>query len=70
MLSYKKSLNILTVFYVECVKFWEREGERNPKVKALTDLRNVQHNPFNPTPQWVDPQAKADVIEIITHELL
>lgn len=70
MKSYKESINILAVHYAECVKFWHSQGERNPKVKALTDLRNVQHNPFSPKPEWIDPKAKMDVIEIITSEIL
>lgn len=70
MIDYKKSMKILELHYAACVRFWKMQDEQIAEVKALRELMDVKHNPFSPTVQFIDQQAKADLVDRLTREIL
>lgn len=69
MINYEKSTEILESFYEDCVRYWERQNSKHPKLNALQDVYNVKHNPFSPVPEWIDTNAKVDFIDKLIVDL-
>jgi hypothetical protein len=70
MINYEKSTKILECFYEDCVAHWKRQNSKHPELNALQDVLNVKHNPFSPSPEWIDTNAKTDFLDKIIVELM
>ena len=69
MKNYQETMEISESFYADCVKYWEKQNPKIAKVHALQDIYNIKHNPYNPTPEWIDMSAKIDFIDKVISDL-
>ena len=60
MMNVRETVDVLAVFYRECVEYWEREGyPRSEAVRmAIEDIERLNTNPFEPYGDWLDREAK------------
>lgn len=65
MLDKQKTKEIVTSFYYECYKFWERQGKdvHEAKILALVDCASLKHDPRIPRGEELDPNAKVECLE-------
>ena len=65
MLSSKRTYEIVGLFYVDCLKFWSKEGKDFWEAHELAakDLLAITTNPFSPTGEELDPVAKGDFLQ-------
>lgn len=62
-MNYNETLETLTDFYRDCVRFWMREGKSIDN--ALRDVENITTNPYSPNGELLDVEAKNDFIAYI-----
>ena len=62
MMPYYESYKKLEQVYFECMGFWEKEGKNNLTAHkyAMKDIEYMEHDPFSPNGDLLDPDAKAD----------
>ena len=65
MLAKQETKNIVTQFYYECYKFWEREGKdvQDAKQRALNDCQALKHDPYCPCGEDLDMDAKKECLD-------
>jgi hypothetical protein len=65
ILNVRETVDVLTVFYRECVEFWKREGYPRTEAvrKAFEDIERLNTNPFEPDGDWLDQKAKLYFME-------
>lgn len=65
MLDKQKTKEIVTSFYYECYKFWEREGKDVGEAKrlAILDCVSLKHDPSVPCGEELDIDAKVECLE-------
>lgn len=67
-LGKKETKELLEKFYKKCEDFWERDlGKRGTKEEvkslALTDIKNLENNPFDPNGATLNKEAKEEFIK-------
>lgn len=64
MLDRQKTKEIVTSFYYECYKFWEREGRSVSEAKrlALRDCQELKHDPYVPRGEELDADAQVECL--------
>ena len=64
MLTAQETEKVLDKFFRECWRFWKlRENtDRQSFENALKDTRNLKHNPYVPTGDLLDEEAKQKFI--------
>lgn len=65
-----ETTRILTVFFADCFKFWLIEGQNvmQALTLALRDVSEINHDPFEPTGDLLDADAKQEFINKIKKE--
>lgn len=65
MLDKQTTKNIITSFYYECYKFWEREGKDVQEAKrlALRDCSELKHDPYVPCGEKLDQDGQKECID-------
>ena len=64
MLDKQKTKEIVTSFYYECYKFWEREGKDVGEAKrlAILDCVSLKHDPYVPCGEELDADAQVECL--------
>jgi len=64
MIDAKETEKILDKFFRECWRFWRLRGNtsRQSFENALKDIRNIKHNPYVPTGDLLNEEAKQKFI--------
>lgn len=63
MMNYVKTVEVLSRFHQECMRFWENEGKDTRL--AIKDIERLEHNPYSPNGQKLNPQAKEEFLKVI-----
>ena len=60
MVDAKETERILDKFFRECWKYWKLKGntDRTSFENALEDVRRLKHDPYVPTGDLLDEEAK------------
>lgn len=69
MLNVRETVDVLVMFYRECVEHWKREGyPRTEAVRmAIEDIERLNTNPFEPDGDWLDKKAKLYFMECMAN---
>lgn len=62
-MNYNETLDMLSKFYADCLKFCMREGRSLDY--ALKDVESITTNPYSPNGQLIDLDARNDFVEYI-----
>lgn len=64
-MSIKDTVKALVPFYFDCLHYWESQGKdhENAVHHALTDLSNIQTDPYSPNGAYLNDMAKLVIIE-------
>lgn len=71
MESKENTIRLLTKMYADCFSFWLNEGESVAEAlqKALSEVSEMTHNPFEPQGDLLDVKGKQEFVERIKREL-
>ena len=64
MLDYNKTYEVVTQFYLDCVKFWKKQGKDVLEAHDLAEkeVAAITTNSFSPKGEELDPKAKEDFL--------
>lgn len=64
MLTAKETEKVLKKFFLECWRFWKLRGntERQSFENALEDVKRLKHDPYVPTGDLLNEEAKQKFI--------
>ena len=62
-MNYNETLDTLSKFYAECMKFWIREGKNTNY--AIDDIEQLKHDPYSPNGRKLDEDAKNDFVNYL-----
>lgn len=62
--NYKETIEILEVFYKECLDYWvtQEDSIDVAEKQALKDVEVLKHNPLVPRGKKLDPKAHNDFL--------
>ena len=65
------TIRLLTKMYADCFKFWLHEGKSVAEAlqKALSEVAEMTHNPFEPCGDLLNEEGKQEFVERIKREL-
>jgi hypothetical protein len=71
MESKENTIRLLTKMYADCFKFWLHEGKSVAEAlqKALSEVAEMTHNPFEPCGDLLNEEGKQEFVERIGREL-
>lgn len=73
MLSKQETQLVLEKFFKDCNNYWLRSGyckdEREAFVNALDDIKTLRRDPFSPSGEELDYEAKAEFIKYRKQDL-
>ena len=71
MESKENTIRLLTKMYADCFGFWINEGQSVTESlqRALSEISEMTHNPFEPHGKLLDAEGKQEFIERIEKEL-
>lgn len=63
-----KTKEMVTSFFYECFNFWSREGRPviDAKKAAFRDCQQLQHDPYCPCGDELDPVAKEEALKTLS----
>ena len=72
MIGKEETTYLLNRFFEDCFAFWVNEGKNDRKAfkMALKETEQVTHNPFTPSGDSLDPDAKQKYIDKMKKELV
>lgn len=64
-MTIKETVKALVPFYFDCLHYWESQGKEHDNAvhHALTDLSNIQTDPYSPNGKYLHEMTKHCVIE-------
>lgn len=71
MESKENTIRLLTKMYADCFGFWINEGKSIAEAlqKALLEVSEMTHNPFEPHGDLLDAEGKQEFVERIEKDL-
>jgi hypothetical protein len=71
MESKENTIRLLTKMYADCFKFWLNEGKSIAEAlqKALLEVSEMTHNPFEPCGDLLNEEGKQEFVERIKRDL-
>lgn len=71
MESKENTIRLLTKMFADCFGFWINEGLSVVEAlqRALSEISEMKHNPFEPQGDLLDPEGKQEFIERIKKDL-
>lgn len=71
MESKENTIRLLTRMYADCFKFWLNGGKSVAEAlqKALSEVAEMTHNPFEPCGDLLDVEGKQEFVERIGKDL-
>jgi hypothetical protein len=69
--SKENTIRLLTKMYADCFKFWLHEGKSVAEAlqKALSEVSEMTHNPFEPCGDLLNEEGKQEFVERIKRDL-
>lgn len=66
-----KTIHLLSSMFADCFGFWINEGLSVVEAlqRALSEISEMKHNPFEPQGDLLDPEGKQEFMERIEKDL-